>query len=270
MPVPPGKKPVPATALRSARGVVVNSAKVISGLEKGARLAPTAWAGVAIAATAVANVPGMGDAYNNWESLHSRLDTANKSYVAALLNKGKEGWIAEDRDAFDDAVQHYQEALESLRAYIKTIAGIVDELGDAYRAYWIAIAKVAATLLALAAIAAAMLATPYAGSAALNLRMLGTMASKIIAASTAALGKVVAAGASSMSVYFSGKAWMQSFNLAPTDKAKIDFTKATIVTRGLPAFQQPPPQQTGQPPQLPPHAGFQWLSPKKDLPEPYK
>ena len=96
------------------------------------RLAPTAWAGVAIASTAVANVPGMADAYNNWESIHSRLDTAVKSYVAILLTKEKEGWIADDREPFHDAVQRMQEALESLRAYVKNVAGIVDELGDAY------------------------------------------------------------------------------------------------------------------------------------------
>ncbi|MDP9865464.1 MULTISPECIES: hypothetical protein [Streptosporangium] len=270
MPVPPGKKPSPLTAGKSARGVLVNSTKVLSNLEKGARLAPTLWAGVAIATTAVANVPGMADIYNNWDSIHARLDTANKSYAAALLNKHKDGWIAEDRDAFDDAVQRYQEALESLRAYIKTIAGIVDELGDSYRAYWLAIAKVAGTLLFLASIAAAMLATPYAGNAALNLRMLGVMASKVIAASTAALGKVVAAGASSMSIYFSGKAWLQAFNLEPTESAKIDFTQAKINIKGLAPFQEPPVQKPGQQPQLPPHAGFEWLSPKKELPEKYK
>jgi hypothetical protein len=270
MPVPAGKPPTPLTAAKSARGVIVNSTKIISTMEKGARLAPTAWAGVAIAVTAIANVPGMADIYNNWESLHSRLDTANKSYVAMLLNKGKEGWIADDRDAFDDAVQRYQEALESLRGYIKTIAGIVDELGDSYRAYWLAIAKVAGTLLTLAAIASAMLATPYASSAALNLRMLGIMASKIIAASTAMLGKVIAAGAGSMSIYFSGKAWMQSFNLEPTGLAKVDFTAARIKIDGLPAFQQPPPPKAGQSLQLPPSGNFEWLSPKKELPETYQ
>ncbi|MEV4250977.1 hypothetical protein AB0J63_47275 [Streptosporangium canum] len=271
MPVPPGKKPTPLTATRSAKGVMVNSAKVLSSLEKGTRLMPTAWAGVAIAATAAANVPGMADIYNNWTSLHSRLDTAVKSYLADLKTKGKDGWIAEDRDAFDDAVQKYQEELESLRGYIKNIADIVDELGDSYRAYWVAIGQLAALLLALSGIAALMLATPLAGSAVLNLRMLGLLASRMIAASTGALGKtIVSVVSSSMSLYFSGKAWMQSFNLEPTGLAKVDFTQARIRTNGLPPFQKPPPQQPGQSPQLPAYGTFEWLSPKKELPEHYK
>ncbi|WP_436760063.1 hypothetical protein [Streptosporangium sp. V21-05] len=265
----PGGRPSPLTAGKSAKGVITNSTKVLSTLKGGARLAPTAWAGVAIASTAVANVPGMADAYNNWESVHSRLDTAVKSYVAVLLTKEKEGWIADDREAFDDAVQRMQEALESLRAYVKNVAGIVDELGDAYRAYWLAIAKIAATLLALATIAAAMLATPYAASAMVNLRMLGTLASQVIAVSTGALGKLVASVAGSMSVYFSGKAWVQSFNLEPTGSAKVDFTKARIDPSLLP-YQAAPTGAPGQAPQLPKGGTFEWLSPKKEMPEPYK
>lgn len=265
----PGGRPSPLTAGKSAKGVITNSTKVLSTLKGGARLAPTAWAGVAIASTAVANVPGMADAYNNWESIHSRLDTAVKSYVAVLLTKEKEGWIADDREAFDDAVQRMQEALESLRAYVKNVAGIVDELGDAYRAYWLAIAKIAATLLALATIAAAMLATPYAASAMVNLRMLGTLASQVIAVSTGALGKLVASVAGSMSVYFSGKAWVQSFNLEPTGSAKVDFTKARIDPSLLP-YQAAPTGAPGQAPQLPKGGTFEWLSPKKEMPEPYK
>ena len=110
--------------------MITNSTKVLSTLKGGARLAPTAWAGVAIASTAVANVPGMADAYNNWESIHSRLDTAVKSYVAILLTKEKDGWIAHHRVG----VRRRRPAdaggaLESLRAYVKNVAGIVDELG---------------------------------------------------------------------------------------------------------------------------------------------
>ncbi|MEU1876150.1 hypothetical protein ABZ470_02485 [Streptosporangium sp. NPDC020072] len=256
------------TATRSAKGVVANSSKIISSLEKGARLAPTLWAGVAIAGTAVANVPGMADAYNNWESIHSRLDTLNKSFLASLRDKEKDGWIAKDREAFNHAVQQYQEAVESLRAYVKAVAGIVDELGDAYRAYWAALAALAARLISLLLIAAAMLTTPFAGSAMLNLRMLGTLASSIIGASTAALVKIIAAGASSVSLFFSGKAFWQMFNLSPTGAAKIDFTQAMIVTGNLPSFQKPPPSQPGQPTRLPPSAGFQWLAPKRELPAP--
>ncbi|MFF0307938.1 hypothetical protein ACFYSC_10930 [Streptosporangium sp. NPDC004379] len=281
-------------AAKNAKTVMTDASKIISSLQKGSRLAPTLYAGVVIAATAVANVPGMADVYNNWESLHSRLDTAVKSYSAALLTTGSQGWIADDRDAYEDAVRHFQEGLESMRGYIKTIAGIVDEIGDAYRAYWVAIARLAATFLLLATIAAAMLLTPWAGSAALNLRMLGTLATQIIGVSTGALWKLVEVVASGFAVYFGGKAIFQMYNLEPTGAARIDFTQAEIRIGDLPSFQKPPsPGNTPQPPPsagktpggapgnapqppppagnvpgLPPSAGFQWLSPRQETPEP--
>ena len=224
--------------------------------------------GVAMASTAVANVPAMADAYNNWESLHSRLDTAIKSFVRNLGDKSKGGWIAADQDAFMDAVERYQEALESLRGYIKNIAGIVDELGDAYRAYWLALARVAAVLLSGVAIAAAMLATPYAPAGYARLEALGLMANKAIALATGMLAKVISAVAGGMSVYFAGKAFVQMFNLQPTGDARIDFTKAVIDTNGLPPFQDPPMGPGGHP-ALPPYSGFEWREPKVETPEPY-
>ena len=185
-------------------------------------------------------------------------------------NKGKEGWIAEDRDAFDDAVQRYQEALESLRGYVKTIAGIVDELVTPTVPTGWRSRRSPGPSLTLAAIASAMLATPYAPTAALNLRMLGIMASKIIAASTAMLGKVIAAGAGSMSVYFSGKAWMQSFNLEPTGLGKVDFTAARIKIGGLPPFQRPPARESRGSRSGSRRPGLRVAPPKKEIPEAYK
>ncbi|MEU9887532.1 hypothetical protein [Sphaerisporangium sp. NPDC051011] len=253
-------------SLRMAGG---SAASILNDLRKAALLSRPLTVGVAIASTAIANVPGMADAYNNWESIHSRLDTANKSFIRNLGDKGKEGWIAADHDAFVDAVERYQEALESLRGYVKNIAGIVDELGDAYRAYWLALARVVAVLLAGVAIAAAMLATPYAAAGYARLQALGQLATQVIAAATGMLGKVVSAVAGGMSVYFAGKALVQMYNLQPTGEAKIDFTKAVIDTKGLPPFQQPPATSPGQPPVPPPSGGFEWREPKVDKPEPY-
>lgn len=300
---PSPHRPSPGVAAKSAKGVLTDASKILSNLQKGARLAPTLYAGVAIAATAAANVPGMADVYNNWESLHSRLDTAVKSYSAALLTAGAGGWIAEDRDAYEDAVRRFQEGLESMRGYVKTIAGIVDEVGDAYRAYWVAIARLAATFLLLATVAAAMLLTPWAGSAALHLRMLGALATQIISVSTGALWKLIEMVAGGFAVYFGGKAIFQMYNLEPTGAARIDFTQAEIRIGDLPSFQKPPPSSSGNAPQppppsaggvpglpvppggtvpggasqsppagnvpgLPPSAGFQWLSPRQEIPEP--
>ncbi|MFC6087177.1 hypothetical protein [Sphaerisporangium aureirubrum] len=257
--MPPGPYgPSPGTAAGSA-------AAVLRDLRRAAMLSRPLTVGIAMAATAVANVPGMADAYNNWESLHSRLDTVNKTYIRNLGESGKDGWIAADHDAFSDAVERYQEAVESLRAYVKTVAGIVDELGDAYRAYWLALARVAAVLLAGVAIAAAMLATPYAAAGYARLQMLGLLANGVIAAATGMLAKVVSAVAGGMSVYFAGKAYVQMYNLQPTGAAKVDFTKAVIDADGLPSFQEP-----AGPGRLPPSSGFEWREPVKSAPQPYQ
>jgi hypothetical protein len=246
-----------------------SAASVLNDLRKAAMLSRPLTVGVAMAATAIANVPGMADAYNNWESLHSRLDTANKSFVRNLGDKGKDGWVAADHDAFVDAVERYQEALETLRGYVKNIAGIVDELGDAYRAYWLALARVSVALLSGVAIAAAMLTTPYAAAGYARLQALGFMANSVIAAATGMLGRVVSAVAGGMSIYFAGKAFVQMYNLQPTGDAKVDFKKAVIDTKGLPPFQEPPAPQRGGPPLLPPSAGFEWREPQRRRPEPY-
>ncbi|GGL14909.1 hypothetical protein Sme01_16200 [Sphaerisporangium melleum] len=255
-----------APSLRTAGGSAV---AVLNDLRKAALMSRSLLLGCAIAGTAVANVPGMADAYNNWESIHSRLDTAIKSYIRNLGDKGKDGWIAVDHDAYADAVERYQEAMESLRGYVKNIAGIVDELGDAYRAYWVSLARVAAVLAAVLPIAAAMLATPYAPAGYARLEALGALATRTIALATGLLAKVVSSVAGGMSVYFAGKGLAQMFNLEPTGEAKIDFRQAVIDTTGLPSFQEPPPTRPGQPPSLPPSAGFEWREPKKDRPEPY-
>ena len=253
-------------SLRMAGG---SAASILNDLRKAAMLSRPLTVGVAIAATAIANVPGMADAYNNWESLYSRLDTANKSFMRNLGDKGKDGWISEDHEAFVHAVERFQEALESLRGYVKNIAGIVDELGDAYRAYWLALARVAAVLLAGIAISAAMLTTPYAAAGYARLEALGIMATNVIALATSMLAKVISAVVGGMSVYFAGKALVQMYNLQPTGDAKVDFSKAVIDTQGLPPFQEPPATSVGQVPMLPPSPGFEWKEPKVNTPEPY-
>ncbi|GII60384.1 hypothetical protein Skr01_04690 [Sphaerisporangium krabiense] len=252
-------------SLRMAGG---SAASVLNDLRKAALLSRPLTVGVAMASTAVANVPGMADAYANWDSIHARLDTANKSFLRNLGDKGKDGWIAADHDAFSDAVERFQEALETLRGYVKSVAGIVDELGDAYRAYWVALARIAAALAAGIAVAAAMLTTPYSAAAGYaRLQALGVMANGLIATATGMLAKVVSAVAGGMSVYFAGKALVQMYNLEPTGAAKVDFTKAVIDTRGLPPFQPPAP---GRPPAPPPSGGFEWREPKVERPQPYK
>ncbi|GAA3812119.1 hypothetical protein GCM10022226_35970 [Sphaerisporangium flaviroseum] len=253
-------------SLRTAGGSALS---VLDDLRKASMLSRPLTVGVAMATTAIANVPGMASAYNNWESIYARLDTANKSFIRNLGDKGKDGWVAADHDAFVDAVERYQEALESLRGYVKGISGIVDELGDAYRAYWLAMARVAAVVVSGVAIAAAMLTTPYAAAGYARLEALGFMANSVIAVATSMLAKVVSAVAGGMSVYFAGKAFVQMFNLQPTGDAKVDFTKAVIDTQGLPPFQQPPVSGPGQVPRLPPSAGFEWREPKVEQPKVY-
>ncbi|MCG5220535.1 hypothetical protein [Streptosporangium sp. KLBMP 9127] len=238
---------------------------VLAGLQRVAGVSHPLLAGVAVASTAVANVPGMSDIYNNWEGIHSRLDNTVKALLNNLATKNKEGWIADDRDAFSDAVERFQQAVESLRGYVKTIASIVDDIGSAFRTYWVTVGEILTVLLSGVAIALGMLATPFAPKGYLLLQMLGQWGATLIAVTTGMLAKAVTGIVAGTSLLLGGKAMIQLYHLAPTGDAAVDFTKARIDTKDLPTYQEP-----SRPNTLPPHTGFEWVAPKQEKPEPYK
>ncbi|GAA5062470.1 hypothetical protein HNP84_007942 [Thermocatellispora tengchongensis] len=244
---------------------VAEARTVLAGLQRIAAVSHPMVGGAALAATAFANVPGMSDIYNNWESIHSRLDNTIKALLNNLATKNADGWIAADRDAFVDAVERFQQAVESLRGYIKTIAGLVDDLGSAYRSYWTALAEVLAVLVAMVTLALAMLATPFAPKGYLLLQTLGAWGASMIAGLTGMLAKGIVGVTAGMSVMLGGKAMIQLYHLAPTGEARVDFTKAEIDARNVPSFQDPP-----TPGQLPQYGNFEWLAPRRDQPAPYQ
>ncbi|WP_214414280.1 LysM peptidoglycan-binding domain-containing protein [Sphaerisporangium fuscum] len=214
--------------------------------------------GIIIASTAVVNIWGIAEAYNNWMSIYSRLDTLNKAVLKELSGKN-DGWIAEDHEAFTQAVMRFQGELEAFRGYVQSVAKFTDDVGALYRAYWIAISRIVMAFAVASAVACAMLLTPMAANGAAWLRTLGVLATEAIALATSRLAKAIFGVAAAFEASVAWKGLLQGMVLEPTGGAKVDFTKAKIDMSDLPSFQKKPG----------PQHGFQWVEPKKNLPEKY-
>jgi hypothetical protein len=201
--------------------------------------------GVAIAATAVANVPAMGNASANWTSIAARLDAGVKLPLNDAIAQARSEWIAEDRQAFDSAVTAFQGDTEATRKFFEQIEKCLDDIGDAYRDYWFELGLLAAALITVLLAAFAMLFTPLAPYGKAMLEVLGSIASTIIAVMTKRLGTFLALIAGTLIT--GAKGMLQLFNIKPSGSAAIDFTKAEV-------HWTPP---------------ITWLEPKKAAPAPY-
>jgi hypothetical protein len=201
--------------------------------------------GVAIAATAIANVPGMGDASANWTAIAARLDAGVKLPLNDAIAQARTEWIAEDRQAFDSAVTAFQGDTEATRKFFEQIEKCLDDIGDAYRDYWFELALLSGALLTALLAAFAMLFTPLAPYGKALLEMLGALASTIIAFMTNKLGTFLALIAGTLIT--GAKGMVQLFNIKPSGSAAIDFTKAEVHWT----------------------APTTWLEPKKAAPAPY-
>jgi hypothetical protein len=218
---------------------------VLTTLRTGASMSQMLLFGVAIATTAFANVPGMGDASANWTAIAARLDAGVKLPLNDALTQARSEWIAEDRQAFDTAVATFQGDTEATRKFFDQIEKSLDDIGDAYRDYWFELALLAAVLLTLLLMAFAMLFTPLAPYGKAMLEWLGTAATAIIAFFTKRLGTFLALIGGTLAT--GAKGMVQLFNIKPTGSAAIQFSKSEITYKS---------------PSV-------WLEPKKTQPAPY-
>jgi hypothetical protein len=221
------------------------AAGAMTTLRTGATISKMLAFGVAIASTAIANVPGMGNASANWTAIAARLDAGVKLPLNDAIAQARSEWIAEDRQAFDSAVTAFQGDTEATRKFFEQIEKCLDDIGDAYRDYWFELGVLAAALITALLAAFAMLFTPLAPYGKAMLEFLGSLASAIIAFITKKLGTFLALIAGTLIT--GAKGMVQLFNIKPSGDAAIDFTKANINYR--------PPSQ--------------WREPKKTQPAPY-
>ncbi|WP_433418258.1 hypothetical protein ACQP1V_02035 [Microtetraspora malaysiensis] len=225
--------------------VALSSKAALDALKEAARSAPALWTGVAIAATAVANVPAMGEAKANWNALAKALEVEYPGMVgnAAFISRGD--WIADDQRAFLHTTAVFGGDLQKLSGVCYSMEGQVDQVRDSYQTYWQEIGALAATVIGYVAAAKLMLAVPQTRAVgAIWLQRLVTFTNLIIANKTKILlGFLTAAG---VTLSNTTQSLTQMFTIMPNGGVEIDFKRATIST-------EPP---------------SQWIAPKKDLPEP--
>jgi hypothetical protein len=223
--------------------------QVLAKLKDAARLERLIAAGVFVALTAVANVPAMGDAAANWRTrLSGEFDKAGNNLLSDIISMSGKDWIADDQKAFVKTMETFKAELETCRKYVETIGSTVDELGDAYRAYWVSIgAMIAAALIALILYKAMELTPQGAVLGEILSKTLGVLVIAFITSVTVSLANILESAGGIFKVIFGGASFVQMFNLKPTGNAAIDFKKAVIDT-------------------TPPST---WVEPKRSKPQPY-
>jgi hypothetical protein len=198
-------------------------------LKLAARSAPGLMVAVTIAATAVANVPAMGEAKANWNSLAKALEVEYPSLVNTAVTLSRVGWIADDREEFYDATIAFNSDLQKLSGLCYTMESRVDQVRDAYTIYWIQIGVLIGTVLTYIAMCQAMKRTPHlAVKGQMYLDRLVAVTNKMISHQTkflygflAVAGGTLAAGAQSLG---------QLFTVQPSGEAAIAFERAVIKT----------------------------------------
>ncbi|NJP95966.1 hypothetical protein HCN51_42140 [Nonomuraea sp. FMUSA5-5] len=215
-----------------------NSFKEAARWEK--RLVPT----VVMLSTAVANVPGMGDAKANWNALAKALEVEYPGLLGNAVFLSRADWIADDRQAFLNAAAVFGGDLQKLSGLCYTMEGQVDQIRDAYARYWYEIGALASIVLSYLAATLLMRATPYLrAQGEIALARLVAFTNFVLANQTKILATFLAAVAVTMAD--TGTALPKIFNLTPTGGARIDFQRAVI--------SMDPPSQ--------------WVAPKREKPE---
>ncbi|MGP3960171.1 hypothetical protein ACTWPT_29605 [Nonomuraea sp. 3N208] len=231
-------------------------------LKLAAKSAPGIIVGVAIATTALANWPGMGEAKSNWNSLAKALEVEYPSLIGNAVFLSRAGWVADDREAFLNAAALFTGDLQKLSGLCYNMEGQVDQVRDAYAIYWLEIGALAVVVIGYVVACMAMMMTPHLrASGTVMLNRLTAATNYMIAKKTGFLFSFLGVAAATLGT--SSQSLGQLFTVQPTQSAAIDFERAVISTdppsnyiapmRELPAPPQPeeedpqPPEQSEQP-----------------------
>ncbi|GAA3471597.1 hypothetical protein [Nonomuraea roseola] len=235
----------------------------LGALRAAARMSMFLVATSTLAAVAVVNAPGIAQAATNWDiGLAAPLDDGVKMGLPNVRDESREVWKALDQEAFEVAVGLLSREIGKLRRSFTVIAGAVDEIGSITRAYWIAMGTLAMAVLAtLTVIKLAKLMPHTRVLAVLQEAMLGKLALGTTAGTLGLLSTFLSFSGTKMAN--EAKKWHQLQYVTPTGALKIDFKNAAIKTAGLPSY-----HKADRSDRLPPGSeSFQWVGPKKELPE---
>ncbi|RVX47343.1 hypothetical protein EDD27_10273 [Nonomuraea polychroma] len=263
-PLRPARPPSPSPTLgrvapMAARSAESLSARVLSALRGLARLSPYMIPVVAVATMAAADEPAMAAAAATWKfGMASRLDDGVKNVMPRIVAASKSGWIAEDQEAFARAQGIFHREIGALRNTFSEVGGVIDEVAAGFRSFWLELGGTVLTAGSLLVAALRMKFSPVPTVSAAGMimeRLVGSMMLSATAIFAGMLGNMLKEG---MQVLGSLVKKQHQFGFVfPGGGAAIDFSHATIDTRDLPSFQEPP-----APGQLPVgHQDFEWIAP---------
>ncbi|GGL56103.1 hypothetical protein [Planomonospora parontospora] len=231
----------------TAGNAAAASTQAMEAFKKAVPRAPGLMVAVGVLGTAVADVPGMGDAKANWNALAKALEVEYPGLIGNAVFLSRADWIADDREAFLHAVQLFGGDLQKLSGLCYNLEGQVDQVRDAYNYYWLEAAALAGTVLGYVAAAHSMKALPHLRFASqVWLEKLVALTNWLVAQNTKILAAFLGVAGTTFGTALQSMG--QMFNIEPTDGVAIDFKRAVISTT---------------PPSL-------RVAPKRELPEPYQ
>ncbi|NUP82113.1 MAG: hypothetical protein HOV96_31700 [Nonomuraea sp.] len=235
------------------------STKVLNTLKGAGRFSPYLVAVAAIVAVGAADEFAMAEAANVWKyGMSARLDDGVKNLMPQILATSKAGWIAEDQAEFARVQALFHQEIGALRNTFGEIGGVIDEVAAGVRNYWLQIgsAIVSGITLLVAAVRMKMTPVPQVAVAGMILEhLVGTALVSAAAVMTGSLAQMLRGGMQVLGTL--AKKQHQFGFVMPQGAAAIDFGRATIDTKGLPSFTEPP-----APGKLPAgYQGFTWVAP---------
>jgi hypothetical protein len=205
----------------------LHSKRALLQLKRAAQFDGRLLVSVAIVTTALANVPGIGDAKANWNSLAKALEVEYQ----------------------------FSGDLQKLSGLCYNLEGQVDQIRDAYNFYWIEIGALVSTVIIYVAAAYAMRLTPHLRPVGeIMLARLTTLTNLIIAQKTKVLGTFLTVVTGTLGAIMGSMG--QMFNMQPTGGASINFERAVISTAPpsvylAPKREEPTTAQTEEPEEQP-------------------
>ncbi|MEO3886843.1 hypothetical protein [Nonomuraea sp. B5E05] len=233
--------------------------RVLQALKRLARLSPYLVPAVAVAGMSVADEVGMAQAASVWKfGMGSRLDDGVKNLMPQILATSKSGWIADDQEEFARVQAIFHREVGALRNAFGEIGGVIDEIAAGFRTYWLQLGSAVATAGTLLVTALRMkLSMVPAVSAAGRImeHLVGSTMLSTVTIFTGMLGSMLKNGMDVLGNLIK-KSHQFGFVL-PVGAAAIDFTQATMDTRDLVTYTEPP-----APGQLPAgYQDFEWVAP---------
>jgi hypothetical protein len=197
-------------------------------LTAGSAIAWSLIRGLVVAGLAAADGEGMAKAELEWKQIGTQLDNMTERITNAQI-KARADWIAEDRDAFDNAVTDFKTKIGDGKNLFDNCGTAIGLLGKAVGLFWIYAAALAAVTLGVLIALAVLFAIPFVNAGAkAAAETVGNVAATLVNVGTTMLGKTLAIGAGVVSALATLVLNGMAFGSGGPDAAKNEFKEVGI------------------------------------------